>query len=248
MKIAYLLISALLLMLPVSSNAACIDDFVGEQMDYKMGWEFVMAGTAHLTVTRDSYGQHHQRINARTNKVFDIFKKVRDTIEGDGYCDENNNWRSTRFYVKQHERHYRAEKLTVFNEAGDKVNYSQNKKTDSYEITTEHMHVLDAFYKIRSMELEPGKSYSIPVFDSRKIYQLVVNVLPKTKKIRSPWGELVDCLVIEPKLKTAGVFSSKGKIKIWMSNDARHIPLKMSAKIKIGRIMAYLTDYKGKER
>jgi hypothetical protein len=63
--------------------------------------------------------------------------------------------------------------------------------------------------------------------------------------LKMPSGKRVECLIIEPELKTAGVFSSKGKIKIWMTNDSRHIPLKMSAKIKIGRIIARLTGYSG---
>jgi hypothetical protein len=30
---------------------------------------------------------------------------------------------------------------------------------------------------------------------------------------------------------------------IWMSDDARHIPIKMMAKIKFGRIFVHLTAY-----
>jgi len=227
--------------LPV--QAGCIDPFVGERLDYEMGWEFVMAGTATLQVSQDLDGKHHQRITARTNKLFDVFKKVRDQIEGDGNCDGDGQWRSSRFYVNQHERSYRAEKLTAFSPDGTVVHYTQNKKTDDYPVTPDHLHVLDAFYKTRSMAMEPGDHFTIPVFDSRKSYDLIVDVLPETVKLMAPWGKSVECVVIVPKLKTAGIFSSKGTIKVWMTRDERHIPIKMSAKIKIGRIMGYLTTY-----
>lgn len=228
---------------PVQAHAACIDPFVGERLDYEMGWEFIMAGTARLQVSRDVHGDHHQRITARTNKLFDVFKKVRDNIEGVGYCTAQEQWRSRRFHVKQQERRYRAEKLTVFSPDGTSVDYTQNKKTDRYPVTPSHLQVLDAFYKARTMPMALGSTFRIPVFDSRKSYDLIVYVEPKTVKIIAPWGKIVECIVVVPKLKTAGVFSSKGKIKVWMTHDARHIPLKMSAKIKIGRVMGYLTHY-----
>ncbi|MDQ6974931.1 MAG: DUF3108 domain-containing protein [Mariprofundaceae bacterium] len=228
--------------IPTQADAACIDSFVGERLEYQMGWEFIMAGTASLHVGRDAKG-HHEYITARTNKLFDVFKKVRDRIKGSGYCDQQGQWRSTKFQVNQQERRYKAEKLTVFSPNGSLVHYTQNNKTDDYPVTPNHLQVLDAFYKARSMPMALGSSFSIPVFDSRKSYDLVINVQAKTVKIIAPWGETVACIVVTPLLKTAGVFSSKGKIKIWMTHDARHIPLKMSAKIKIGRIMGYLTHY-----
>ncbi len=202
-----------------------------------------MAGTATLRVGSDANHHHHQYITARTNKLFDVFKKVRDQITGSGYCDQQGKWRSTQFHVKQQERRYKAEKLTVFSTDGQVVHYSQNNKTDDYPVTRDHLQVLDAFYKARTMPMALGSSFSIPVFDSRKSYDLVINVQPKSVKIIAPWGKTVECIVVVPLLKTAGVFSSKGKIKIWMTHDTRHIPIKMSAKIKIGRIMGYLTHY-----
>jgi len=240
-RVLYVCCYMLLTALP--AQAACIDRFVGERLDYEMGWEFVMAGTASLHVTQDADGKHHERITARTNKLFDIFKKVRDQIEGDGDCRNHQQWRSTRFYVKQHERSYSAEKLTEFSADGRVVHYTQNNKRDDYPVTPDHLHVMDAFYKTRTMAMEPGDHFTIPVFDSRKSYDLIVDVLPKTVKLMAPWGKTVECVVIVPKLKTAGIFSSKGTIKVWMTHDARHIPIKMSAKIKIGRIMGYLTAY-----
>ncbi len=225
-----------------AAQAACMDAFVGERLEYEMGWEFIMAGTATLRAFRDSAG-HHQQVEARTNKFFDMFKKVRDFIEGDGRCDAQGRWRSLRFHVKQRERSYRAEKLSEFSADGRSVRYTQNGKTDVYPVTPAHIHVLDAFYKVRGMPLKPGDHFRVPVFDSRKSYDLIVDVLPRTVKLMAPWGKTERCIIVRPTLKTAGLFSSRGKIKVWMTDDARHIPLRMSAKIKIGRIMGYLTHY-----
>ena len=51
------------------------------------------------------------------------------------------------------------------------------------------------------------------------------------------------CLIVKPKLKTAGIFTNKGEMTLWMTDDERHIPIKLMAKIKFGRIFAHLSGY-----
>jgi len=106
-----------------------------------------------------------------------------------------------------------------------------------------HLSVIDAFLAVRNLKLTAGQTVNVPVFDSRKRYEIEVNILPEKARIKAPWGEEVDCIVVRPKLKTEGIFASKGEMTLWMTDDNRHIPLKMSAKIKIGRIITHLTGY-----
>jgi hypothetical protein len=123
------------------------------------------------------------------------------------------------------------------------VNYTQDGKTDSYKVPAGHLNVMDAFFLTRTLPVEENKSLKVPVFDSRKIYEIEVALLRK-ELMAAPWGKVVECLVIEPKLKSEGIFSSVGTMQIWLTNDERRIPLKMTAKIKIGRIIVTLTNYK----
>ncbi|RMI17062.1 MAG: DUF3108 domain-containing protein [Calditrichaeota bacterium] len=39
------------------------------------------------------------------------------------------------------------------------------------------------------------------------------------------------------------MFSSVGTIRIWVTNDRWHIPVRMTAAIKIGHIVATLEEY-----
>ena len=212
--------------------------FVGEQMKFSVGWEFINAGSATMNISGDAAAWHVQTL-ARTNRFFDMFKKVRDTINAKGICN-TGRMQSTAFDIEQHERKYRASKQTRFLWKENKATFTQNGKTDSYAVPAGHLSVIDAFLKVRKLPLTAGKTLLVPAFDSRKRYEIVVQVSSKKKKIKAPWGKFVDCIEVEPKLKTEGIFSSKGKIKIWMTDDARHIPLKMTAKIKIGHIVAHL--------
>jgi len=214
-----------------------------ERLVYNVGWEFINAGTADMRIRSQEKAWKIDTL-AKTNRFFDLFKKVRDTIQAEGQC-ETHGMQSTRFDIEQHERRYHAKKQTRFLWKQNRVDFTQNGKTDSYDVPAGHLHVLDAFLYVRAQKLAPGQVLHIPVFDSRKIYEVEVHIGSKRKKLKAPWGGFVDCILVEPRLKTEGIFSSVGKIKIWMSDDARHIPLKMVAEIRIGHIVAVLDAYEG---
>ena len=240
MKKYFLIFVMLMTSTPAYAGSSCLP-FHGESMKFSVGWEFVNAGTATMRFSDKGEDSYRIDTDARTNGFFDMFKKVRDSIISEGICT-NGKLQSTLFDMDQNERKYHAKKRTDFLWKKNKVNYTQNGKTDSYDVPAGHLNVMDAFFLTRTLQVEKDKVLKVPVFDSRKLYEIEVRLIKK-EKIRAPWGKLVECLVIEPKLKSEGIFSSVGTMKVWLTNDDRRIPLKMTAKIKIGRIIARLTDY-----
>ncbi|MDX8409850.1 MAG: DUF3108 domain-containing protein [Mariprofundales bacterium] len=237
-------IATSLLVGALQAHAVSCIPFVGERLAFDVNWEFINGGSA--TLSYQAVGKDGYRIvtKARTNRVLDLFKKVRDTITAEAVCIDGKQ-QSVSFVLDQHENRYRGHKETRFRWREGEVDYRQNGKTDVYPVPAGHLSVMDAFTRVRQLVLTPGSTIRLPVFDSRKRYEIEVTVSDKTKLLRAPWGERVECLVVTPHLLTAGIFSSKGTITIWMTNDARHIPIKMRAKIRIGHILAHLTDYRG---
>ncbi|RMH59437.1 MAG: DUF3108 domain-containing protein [Zetaproteobacteria bacterium] len=233
--------ACLLLLLSWQAEASCLP-FVGERMRFAVGWEFINAGTATMDIERTSEGWR-TRSFARSNRLVDMFKKVRDTITAEGMCLKGR-MQSVSFDVVQHEGHYHSRKETRFLWRQGKVSYTQNKKTSWYPVPAGHLSVVDAFLFTRAQSLKPGDVLRIPIFDSRKRYEVVVQVGKRREMLYAPWGERVPCIVLTPRLRTEGIFSSKGTMRIWVTDDARHIPLKMVAKIKFGHIVARLEQYR----
>ncbi len=224
-----------------SSNDRSCFPFVGEKMVYSVGWEFVTAGTAEVNISaidKDGYKIHNF---ARTNGFFDMFKKVRDTLISEGVC-LGEKMQSTLFATDQLERSYSARKHVEYLWQQDKVKYTKNNQTTMFDVKAGHLNVLDAFYLTRVSPPEKDKPLYIPIFDSAEKYDVTVKFLKK-EKIRGPNHKTIDAIVIQPELKTEGVFTSVGIIKIWLSDDERRIPLKITAKIKIGRIVVRLKEY-----
>jgi hypothetical protein len=238
-----LLFAALFAPLPVcaAETLSCMP-YVGERMEFQVGWEFVDAGTATMSVGRQGEDAYRVDTLAKTNKFFDMFKKVRDTITSEGLCRAGKA-QSTVFDLQQHEGHYHAVKQTRFLWRQGKVTYTHDGKTESFDVPAGYLNVMDAFYTVRRLPLKVGDLLRLPVFDSGKKYDVEVHVLKTEYQYMPGTGKRTQCLVIEPRLKTEGIFSSVGTMRIWLSNDARHIPLMMTAKIKFGRIIAKLIGY-----
>jgi uncharacterized protein DUF3108 len=81
---------------------------------------------------------------------------------------------------------------------------------------------------------------SVPTHDNRKSYDMEVKV-HKKERVEVPAGKF-DCILVEPMLKSEGVFKSKGSILIWLTDDDRRIPVLVKSKVPIGSISVSLTD------
>jgi hypothetical protein len=244
LRASALLLVASLLPLPAQAAQAQLPcmPYAGEILFFSVDWEFINAGTATMTVGHKGKDAYHINILAKTNKFLDMFKKVRDTMASEGLC-RGGKPQSTVFDLTQHENRYHAVKKTRFLWRQGKVEYTHDGKKESFDVPAGYLNVIDAFYTVRRLPLKVGDVLRLPVFDSGKKYDVEVHVLKTEYQYMPHTGHRTRCLVISPRLKTAGIFSSVGTMKIWLSDDARHIPLRMTAKIKIGRIIANLVGY-----
>ena len=83
----------------------------------------------------------------------------------------------------------------------------------------------------------------IPVHDGRRSYTMEVEV-QKRERVRVPAGEF-NCYVIEPKLQSDGIFVKKGRLLVWMTDDKRHIPIRVRTAIPVGSVVANLESMLG---
>jgi hypothetical protein len=57
-----------------------------------------------------------------------------------------------------------------------------------------------------------------------------------------------DCLVVEPFLRYPGIFTQKGRVRVWVTNDRYKIPVLVRSKVVIGDVSAVLKEYKLAEK
>jgi Protein of unknown function (DUF3108) len=198
------------------------------------GWSFrwVKAGqaTLELLATPDSTQWKIQSL-ARCNSFFATFYPVWDTVIS---LIDNRGIYPLRFEKHLHEGSYHANILAIF----DQARHTLRTQDTLLNIEPFTHDVLSAFYFIRTQKLKVGESLDLAAVSGKKKYNLKV-ICHGRETIEVPAG-LFQTLVVEPVLKGDGLFKAKGKLTIWLTDDERHIPVKMESKIPVGSIKAEL--------
>lgn len=221
----------------------------GETLKYNIGWSFIVAGVAQLQTTRivDSNGTlaYELRADANSHSIIDALFKVRDI---------NISWlditakKSLGYWQSVREGKYARDEWLAFNYANNTYNNHRQDRDGNIKtqkMTFEGEEVLDmlsALYYVRLQPLpEKGEIY-FDIVNRQKQYPLKVTVLGK-KKVKVKAGEF-NCIVVEPQFSGEGIFTAKGKsLKVWLTDDERRLPVKMSVEVFIGSVTAELTEY-----
>lgn len=98
---------------------------------------------------------------------------------------------------------------------------------------------LSVLYYVRTLPLLSGTTVRAKVFASKKNWELEVRVQGR-ETLDTVLGRR-ETLVVEPLLKFEGIFQQKGRVIVWLSDDAERIPVQMRSEIKVGSFVSRLT-------
>ena len=87
-------------------------------------------------------------------------------------------------------------------------------------------------YYVRTMDLEVGKTYELNRYFRPDRNPVIVKVLRK-ERIKVPAGTF-ETIVIQPIIKSKGIFSEGGKAQIYLSDDEDRIMVQMRVHLKAG--------------
>jgi len=102
--------------------------------------------------------------------------------------------------------------------------------------------LISAFYFVRLQKLKEGQLVRFPVNDDGVNYWFDV-VVGKREKLKTECGK-VKTIRLEPKLFHGRFFSRPGEMTMWVSDDNKHVPLKLVAKTPSGTLNAKLLNFK----
>ncbi len=95
---------------------------------------------------------------------------------------------------------------------------------------------------IRTVPLEVGRSYTFNRYFRPDRNPVIIRVL-RREKVRVPAGEF-DAIVIQPVIKTSGIFSEGGQAEIWLSDDERRMMIQMKSRLSFGSLNLYLRSFR----
>ncbi|HET6761252.1 MAG TPA: DUF3108 domain-containing protein [Gemmatimonadaceae bacterium] len=96
-------------------------------------------------------------------------------------------------------------------------------------------------YFIRTIPLVVGQTYDFHRYFRPDRNPVRIRVLRK-ERIRVPAGTF-NAIVLQPVIKTKGIFSENGHAEVWLSDDDRRIMLQLKSKLSFGSLNLFLKSY-----
>lgn len=231
-----IILCLVLALAPTAASALTIP----EKLVYDLTWTGIKAGTAiqEIIEEKDSI-----RIvsTARSADWISAFFPVEDRIESVlTKAPPPQLGLPQNFRMKVREGKHRRDKEIIFDHGKGKARYIDHRSGEKaeVEIGRNTYDTYSSFYYVRTLPLEVGKSVFVSILDNKKLWKVEIQVLKK-ERLKTVLGE-IDTILIKPLIKSEGIFQKKGEIYIWLTDDARRIPVKMKTKVTIGSVTATL--------
>jgi hypothetical protein len=214
----------------------------GEALTYDISWStFLTAGSATVSVKekKPSFGSTAYYIVAEgrptplLSKLYALYYKA-DTLldvytllpqRGSIYSDENGRKRM---------------RVTKFDHGTRKAQYEVQTATlvkNDLVISAYVQDALSALYVIRTLGLKPGEKVTMPVCDNGKSFKLQIQA-GALETVKTATGT-VQALKIIPTVVGPGPSLGRG-VAIWLSNDARRVPVRIESELAVGRFVLAL--------
>ena len=214
----------------------------GEKLTFSIGWEFISAGTAVLSVNDQQIIKNRPcyKFSAITssNTFFSTLYKVRDTLYS--YVDAEGLY-PVRYSKAAHEGDYKRHFTVDFDHVSLKASISDADSGKSTITIPQFVQdIISCFYFMRTQEVKIGHKYTVSVFDNGKIKDVPIEVVSK-ESVEVEAGNF-DCILVKTPI---GPFKNKSDLFIWLTDDQRKMPVLMKSKIEIGSVRAELEEYSG---
>ncbi|MEO6525706.1 MAG: DUF3108 domain-containing protein [Gemmatimonadaceae bacterium] len=210
---------------------------VGERLDYEVRFGSFKVGNGAMEVA----GIQHVRGRETWHTVF--------TVQGGTFVyrvnDRNESWidthtgNSLRFRQdlneggRDTERHFEIfPERAVFVENGEPEVPSVKNPLDDGSF----------LYFLRTIPLTVGETYSFDRYFRPDRNPVTIRVL-RRERIRVPAGDF-NAIVVQPVIKTKGIFSENGHAEVWLSDDDNRIMLQMKSGLPFGSLNLYLKSYR----
>lgn len=223
---------------PLAQAAPPYPFYKGEILRYGIRWEQVNAGSCWLEVRPFTFhnGQPawHFQLRAESKSVVDKLFKVRELVESYVARDFSGS-----LFYSQHATGKKKKDIVVkFYRSRGQVQYSNfGGKRDPVAVPPNTFDPLSSFYRMRTLDLKVGEGLEFPVSDGKKAFFQRGDVIAR-ERISVPWGTM-DALVLVPyTTHFSGIFkkSEDPTVRVWISDDARRLPLRIQIKVVIGSI------------
>jgi hypothetical protein len=208
----------------------------GETLHYEGEWRFINAGVATLRIDQ-SGSQAHVAATADSSGVVAMLYRVQDRLNT--YFDSS---KLCSYKVVKHTEEGARQRETVvtYDYARGKAVLEERNLKDNQEKKAENdipgcvTDIVSGILYIASLPLQPSDTYIFPVNDGGKTVTAQAHVEAR-EEVKTPAGTF-KTVRVGPEGDSGALLKNKGRIWIWYSDDERHLPVQMRAKLFWGTV------------
>lgn len=214
--------------------------FFGERLVYDISWAGIRVGEA---VLQSESGERFNdrdvfRIvsTATSNQFLSYFFPVNDRVESIIDAKELYSYKIT---LDQRHGGWKRNRVVQFDQVEHTAELLAKGRSSKYNIPPQVQDSLSSLYYFRTIpNLVSGTSVFIDVHESKKNWKLEVQILGH-EMLRTAIGT-VPTVKVKAIVLYEGLLMNKGDLYVWLTDDARRIPVLMNGRVSIGSVTATL--------
>jgi len=216
-----------------------------ETISYSIEWRLITAGKASIQWRRDSGGaQIDLRVESvgLVSKLFRVEDDYRARL-GAGLCTESAQ-------LTSHEGSRERETRITYDGAAHKAGYLERDRLKNVVLLQHEIEippcvhdVAGGLYFLRTLNLEPGQSITVPVSDGKKFAMAKVEAQQR-EDVKTPEGVL-HTIRYEVYLFNNVIYRRPAHLSVWLTDDRRKLPVEIRVRMQftIGTITLLLEKH-----
>ncbi len=214
----------------------------GEHLEFDLDALGAQAGKMSMKVQRPEKGSLPVQIEAQTNTFFSKVRRVK--AQAMSYLHPRT-LRPSRYTedATENEVHRKVDVAFGSKDRSVKVDYVVGKRSGRFNYTYDKdgLDVAGAIYLMRQLPMKEGLSVCFDVYGIRRMWRMTGTVV-KREHVSLPLGEF-DAWYLSGVAVRLDKPSQKREVHVWISDDARRLPLVAVGTIDLGAVRATLTSY-----
>lgn len=205
---------------------------MSHSLQYAVEWRTIRAGNARVTWTRVPAGGYQADLHLESAGLVSKLYRVNDDYRaelGPKLCAEN-------VVMKSEEGKRRRLTKITFDES--KVSYLERDLVKDNVVLAKELPVppcvheyLGALHALRSMDLQPGQSTTVPVSDGKKFANVKVDAQER-EVVETPAGKF-RAMRYEVHMFNGVIMSRKARMYVWVTDDPRRLPVQLRFRLPI---------------
>ena len=235
-----MLIPYVMLVMQAAAVSPAVPFGVGERLEYGGKLGFIRAGSAVLEVKGIEAMRGHRSWNFSfiTEVSVPLYRNRSEFTSWTGIDDF-----VSRQFVKNVTENSR-ERLETFRIYPDSGFYRRNANTETKATPQLPLDDVAFFYWVRTIPLQVGQSYRFSNYFRDEHNPVIIRV--EKREVREMFdGTKVPMLLLRPIVnEDGGMFHEKSKAKLWITDDARRLPVEIQSDVKLaGNLTLELRAY-----